>query len=383
MIRELREEAFRQGKLAPEQTSVSVQVAERAELPQTKDGYVLVADLGSLLTERLQAHENGVSTESRQVLACNFGPNGEIQFRSFTVLGPPRNPQPHDPLPIEESHEPADVNPAPTERPQQPPDTAGGRALVRPGPVFISSGPVPPPAQQPLEFKGTALHERMNRDKDTHLVLRVLRERKKGRINTHEELDTWLKGAQDQIRVRRMIALTDSNTPPEATRHGQVQWNDVEGIKGYLPFCDPEMVVGRVVGAFGPTGSPAPATVKLDLLWALHPEKSKDSSFFRPKRTGPLTIELHVESVEVGLRLVQFWGRGKVRLKLTVSRGVELHGRFRRTVAEVYPEGLNESELRAQADWVARELARVAPASEEWFAPEPTQADVEKNADEP
>ena len=145
MIRELREEAFRQGKLAPEQTSVSVQVAERAELPQTKDGYVLVTDLGSLLTERLQAHENGISTESREVLACNFGPNGEIQFRSFTVLGPPRNPQPHHPPPTEKSHEPADVNPAPTEQPRQPPDTAGGKALVRPGPVSISSGPVPPP----------------------------------------------------------------------------------------------------------------------------------------------------------------------------------------------------------------------------------------------
>jgi hypothetical protein len=383
MNRELREETFRQGNLAPEQASAAVQVAKRAELPQTRDGYVLVTDVGSLLLERLQAHENGISADSRQVLACQFSHSGDIQFRSFTVLGPPREPQQNEPPQTGGLPKPADVPAVPTERPQPLSDRDSGTALVRPDSTPTSSGPIPTSMQKQMEFKGTALHEQMKRDKDTQLVRKVLLARKHGRIKNHQDLDHWLKEAKDPIRVRRMIALTDSNTPPEPTRFGEVQWSDVEGIKGYLPFFDPEMVVGRVVGAFGLSGSAAPSTVKLDLLWALHPEKSVDPSFYSPKRKGPLTLDLHVESVEVGWRLVQFWGRGKVRLKLTVSRGVELHGRFRRTVAEVYPEGLNESELRAQADWVARELARVAPASEEWFAPEPTQADVEKNAHEP
>lgn len=381
MNKELREEAFRQGNLAAEQTSVSVQVAEWAELPQTKDGYALAADVGQLLLERLQAHENGTSAASLQVLACKFSPSGDIQLRSFTVLAPPQNPPPPDPLQPEGLPEPAHVGSAPTELPQRPAEGSGGGALVRPGSAFISSGPLPQSSQEKLEFKGTALHEQMKRDQDTRLVHKVLLARKNGRIKTHEDLDRRLKKAKDPIRVRRMIARTDSKTPPEPTRDGEVKWDDVEGIKGYLPFKTPDMVVGWIVGAFGSAGSPAPSTVKVNMLWALHPKESADPGFF--KRKASSIVELQVESVEVGQRLVQFWGCGKVRLKLTVSRGVELHGQVRRTVAEVYPEGLDELGRQAQVDWVARELARVAPDTDDWFAPEPAQQEGEKKTDEP
>lgn len=121
--------------------------------------------------------------------------------------------------------------------------------------------------------------------------------------------------------------------------------------------------------------------MRVKMLWALHPEKSADPGFFSRKGWG--VVDLHVESVEVGLRVVQFWGRGKVRLKLTLSRGVEEHDEVRRTVAEVYPEELDESERQAHVEWVARELDRVAPQSEEWFAPKPSQEDAEKKSNEP
>jgi len=382
MNRELREDAFRQGNLALEQASVWVHVVKLAELPRTPDGFALTTDLMSIVLANHQAHENGLSTDSRQVSTWKLVPSDGLVFSSHTVFAPPQN------LPLRAPPEagylpgPDDVAPAPAEGPAQPGERDGGRPLAQFGATSSSSTLDAPPTQQPLEFKDSFLYEQMKRDKDTDLVRKVLLARKKGHINTHEDLDRHLKHARDPIRVRRMIALTDSRTPPESTRHGEVRWDDVEGIKGFLPFSTPEIVVGRVIGAFGLSGSPAPSTVKLDLLWALHPERSKDPSFFGPKRKGPLTLEVHVESAEVGLRLLQFWGRCKVRLKLTVSRGVELHGRFRRTVAEVYPEGLDESERRAQAEWVALELARVPPETEEWFAPEPTQTCVGSNSDD-
>lgn len=220
------------------------------------------------------------------------------------------------------------------------------------------------------------LQAQLAEDKDTRGVRRILQARKRGAVRTHEDLDRRLEGVNDEIRVRRMVAEIEPHTPPTATRAGEVSWDDVEGISGYLPFESPVMIVGVLRDMASRSGSPADSTIKLHARRAKLPANLKVCEYLKAKAGHPL--ELHVESDEVGLRLAQFWGRGKVRVKVIVSREVQEHGRWRLVVVEVYPEGLGEAERQAQVDWVARELAREAPAGSEWFDVEPEEQDVKK-----
>lgn len=381
MNRDQRIQAFRDGQLAPEQPSISMETVPWTEMPRTADGFVLAADLGSLLFTREEDHERDLPTGSWQVLACRPDANHGLRFKSYAVISKPGNSRPTPPPPQGPSPAAATGSGEQASQQPQPAQAPSAKALARTEAASGSSGPVMPTEQLKLPSGVSALQAQMDKDKDTRLVHEILLAKKRGLIRTHQDLDRRLKRAKDEIRVRRMVAEIEPHDLATSTRRGPVSWGDVEGISGYLPFENPVMVVGEIREVSTPSGSPGHSTIKVRVLRAMLPADLKDLEFFKVKITQP--VELHVESSEVGLRLAQFWPWGAVRLKVIISRTVPRHGHWRGTVSEVYPESLSEADRQARVDWVIRELARVPPDKPEWVGDEAAEAQIAAEEDEP
>lgn len=363
MNREHLYQPFRDGQLAPQQPTAAPQAFSLAAFSQVAAyGYMLVYDLKKELNARELGHE--MSAPSDQVLACKYVPGQGIQFRAFAVVAssssPPQAPTPA-PKPLQEQA-PNSGNEA--DQPQPPPKAPDDKSLARREAAAPSTSLAMPTQQLALPSGKSALQAQMEQDKDTKLVREILLAWKRSHIRTHQDLDQRIRRAHDQIRVRRMVAEVKPDTKPHPMRKGEVSWGDVNGISGYLPFADPLMVVGDLLDLSSPSGRPEDSKVLVRIKHVLLPADLDSVQFFKGKANQPK--ELHVDSAEVAWRLAQLWTRYKVRLKVTLSRKVPLHGHWFGTVSEVYPEALDEEGRQVHVDWVARELARVTPGAHEW-----------------
>lgn len=370
-------QAFVEGRLAPEQPASPAKTLLLSELPHTPDGRFLIAHLQRELLVQQEQHQLNAPTASSLVLTGKLAADRGLELKSLAVV--PRDETSRStPPPPTTSALPAvaaTAQPEPAAPPVQPP---GVQALARSDAASSTTSLAMPTEQLKFPSGVSPLQAQLAQDKDTRSVRKILQARKRGAVRTHEDLDRRLEGVNDEIRVRRMVAEIEPHTPPTPmpTRRDEVHWDDVDGISGYLPFESPVMVVGELREMACRSGSLADSTVRLRVRRTRLPANVKVRQYFKDKGGQPL--DLYIESDEVGLRLAQFWGRGKVRVKVIVSREVQEHGRWRLVVVEVYSEGLGEAERQAQMDWVARELARVAPAGSEWFDAEPEAHDAKK-----
>jgi len=365
--------AFLEGRFDPVQPASPAETLLWSELPHAPDGRFLIAHLQRELLAEQQKHELHSATASSNVLTGRLVADKGLELKSLAVvprevsLGPTPPPSPPAAFPT------STAQPASPASPVQP---SGAQALARSDPASSATSLAMPTEQLKFPSGVSPLQAQLAKDKDTHRVRRILQARKRGAVRTHEDLDIRLAGVSDEIRVRRMISEIEPHTPPSTTRKGEVHWDDVVGISGYLPFESPVMVVGELREIASNSNSLAGSTIKLRARRAMLPANLKVSKYFKAR--GGQLLELHVESDEVGLRLAQFLGRGTVRVKVIVSREVPEHGRWKLFVVEVYREGLGEAERQAHVDWVARELARVAPAGSEWFDAAPAETDANK-----
>lgn len=366
-------QAFLEGRFDPVQPVSQPETLLWSSLPQSPDGRFLIAHLQRELLVQQQKHGLNAPTASSQVLTGRLSADKGLELKRLAVVPLDMSTRQISPL----SSPPGIPTPTAQPGPSAPlVQSPGAQALARADTASSTTTQVMPTEQYKLPTGVSPLQAQLAEDKDTRRVLKILQARKRGDVRTHEVLDRWLEGANDEIRVRRMVTEIEPHTPPTTTRKGEVCWDDVVGISGYLPFESPVMVVGELREMASRSNSLAGSTIKLRVRRARLPANSKVCQYFKAKAGLPL--ELHVESDEVGLRLAQFFGRGKVRVKVVVSREVPEHGRWNLVVVEVYPEGLEETERQAHVDWVARELARVAPAGSEWFDAEPAEQDTIK-----
>jgi len=348
--RELRHKAFRENRFAAEQRSTSSRAVAADAIHRTADGWALVADVARLFANLEEQHEFSAATDANEVLGYRDLPEGGCELRSFTLA-------------LDEAPSSSLADQSAVKRPPSPetiPATAPLRAGEGPSRGVTSVSVLPALDEQAVH--GEVVRDRILADKDTQRVRSVLVGWRDKKIRTYQDVQRQISGAHDPDRVRSMIVNITPDWEPTPLRRGQVKWDDVDGIRGYLPYAEPVMAVGTIAVLH----EHMERRLKVALSKVSRHADGYDLPFLR---SGKRLVQLSYESPEVGERICLFRDKRPVRMKLLVRRELQLGGKCKVILADLYAEDWPPGERDRRMAWVAQELLRDPPDEPGWRDP--------------
>lgn len=345
---------FRNGQIEINHGDAMIQRVLLDKVARTADGWFLAADINNMLAALLQKHEYIDASDEPRVLALRPEEGTSCyQLRMFAVRTD-ANEQGNFRNKRDGASAVSTAAPSPAPGMENFPAERSQDASVKIAKSSAAGG-----QQLSIDDVSQTPLDQIRMDKDTHLARKILVDWRDQKIRTIQDFDKCIARAHDPDRVRRLLVNCTPDMHPTKTRSGEVRWDDVDGVRGQVPFGFPIMASGHVKSF----DSKKQSSVTFRLIDVEMPEGMAVPPFPVDPDTA---IEMRYTSVDVGRRLHLFHACGLLRVKLTVRTHLIPGVSYSVTVSELYPEELDDQKREELFAWAQREIWRMPPDEPGW-----------------